>query len=986
MKRTARIFAWILTVSLLVAAACTAYAAAPEEVKLEVTFGQTEARSMLSMINAFRASGAECWNSDNETTTEYPALAGLAYDYELEKTAMQRAAELAVLYSHTRPDSTSCGTAFPESEDTGNTLYAWGENIAAGQGAYDTAYEVYMGWREDDEDYAGQGHRRNMLGDFNCIGIGHAIYDGKHFWAQSLGYRDNPVKSETTPCDTAKTVTVRVNPDIVTEVTSGAGPLSIMVGETSAVPGIDFYTSKKWPNEEALPYVPADGPAWWTADAGKLSVGETTMTAKNVGKVTITASALGKDFSSEVTVTRKIADCILEISTDSLVYTGKAQTPAVTLKDGETKLTEGTDYTLEYKDNVNATDKAKVVVTGKGFYTGTSEGTFTIGKASLTVTAKDKTITYGDAPAGGGFTCSGFVNGETESVLGGTVAYSFSYKQYGDAGDKYTITPSGLTSGNYQITWKDGKLTVSPKEVGLSWGKTKLPYNGKAQAPEAKVTGTVNSDALTASVTGAQTKIGGGYTAKVTGLSGAKAGNYKLPTTVTAAFEIVNPYPEVTAPKAKNGLVGTGALQELVTAGSAVGGTMVYSLTEGGGYTAALPAVVDPGTYVVWYKALGDSEHVDTEPESLTVTVKSSGITETGGVRYLYADGKIRTNYSALYNDPDLGWLLIRGGAVDSTYTGLWNDPAYGWQLVTDGVPALNYSGLWDDPDYGCRLIREGAVVFDYNGLYRHTDGSLFLLNGGAVDWNYTGLYCDAKEGWMLIGNGMAATWYNGLWNDPNYGWWLVQDGAVAFSYNGLWGDTNCGWWLVQGGQIAFDYTGLYYDANVGWWLIGNGTIVWDYTGLWCDPVYGWWLVGSGHLCDDYNGLWCDPQFGWWLVQDGAVAFGYNGLWEDPNLGWWLVQGGQIAFDYTGLYYDVNVGWWLIGNGTIAWGYTGLWCDPVYGWWLVGGGHLCSDYNGLWEDPQYGWWLIRNGTIAFDYTGPVEEFGAVWNIVNGQLN
>ena len=69
---------------------------------------------------------------------------------------------------------------------------------------------------------------------------------------------------------------------------------------------------------------------------------------------------------------------------------------------------------------------------------------FRIEKAPLTVTANDNTITYGDAPAGGGFTCSGFVNGETEAALGGTIAYTFSYKQYGDAGDKYTITPSGL--------------------------------------------------------------------------------------------------------------------------------------------------------------------------------------------------------------------------------------------------------------------------------------------------------------------------------------------------------------------------------------------------------------------------------------------------------------------------------------------------------------------------------------------------------------
>lgn len=165
--------------------------------------------------------------------------------------------------------------------------------------------------------------------------------------------------------------------------------------------------------------------------------------------------------------------------------------------------------------------------------------TATINKAPLTVTAKPRTITYGDAPANDGVTYSGFVNNETEGVLGGTLDYDYSYAQYGNVGSAYTITPKGLTSDYYEITFKPGSLTVGPKEVGLSWNTAPLTFNGLPQAPTATATGTVNNDAISVTVSGGQTDAGTGYTATASGLTGEKAGNYKLPDAKTTHFSIV---------------------------------------------------------------------------------------------------------------------------------------------------------------------------------------------------------------------------------------------------------------------------------------------------------------------------------------------------------------------------------------------------------------------------------------------------------------
>ena len=93
-------------------------------------------------------------------------------------------------------------------------------------------------------------------------------------------------------------------------------------------------------------------------------------------------------------------------------------------------------------------------------------GTLTVGKAALTVTANDASKTYdGLAWSGGnGVGYSGFVNGETAAVLGGSLVWGGTSQGAVNAGS-YTIVPSGQTSGNYTITYHDGTLTILPVQV-----------------------------------------------------------------------------------------------------------------------------------------------------------------------------------------------------------------------------------------------------------------------------------------------------------------------------------------------------------------------------------------------------------------------------------------------------------------------------------------------------------------------------------------
>ena len=112
----------------------------------------------------------------------------------------------------------------------------------------------------------------------------------------------------------------------------------------------------------------------------------------------------------------------------------------------------------------------------------------------------------------------------------------------------------------------------------------------------------------------------------------------KLTVTVTDV-EVKPQDPVVTFPQAKQGLVYSRSEQELITAGSATNGTMVYKtvyesyeeqetvayamlLSEEEDYFEAVPTGTDAGVYTVYYKVIGDDGYNSIMPnEPLTVFI-----------------------------------------------------------------------------------------------------------------------------------------------------------------------------------------------------------------------------------------------------------------------------------------------------------------------------------------------------------------------------
>ena len=144
-----------------------------------------EIKACFDLVNEFRT-GKEAyyWNKNNITKTKLVGKLGkLTLDEELCRAAQIRANELVKKFDHTRPNGSSCFTVLKECSISYSCC---AENIAAGN---KSGAQTFIQWKEDKEKYKGQGHRRNMLGNYTKIGIAY-VYDPnskyKYYWEMIL--------------------------------------------------------------------------------------------------------------------------------------------------------------------------------------------------------------------------------------------------------------------------------------------------------------------------------------------------------------------------------------------------------------------------------------------------------------------------------------------------------------------------------------------------------------------------------------------------------------------------------------------------------------------------------------------------------------------------------------------------------------------------------------------------------------------------------
>ena len=250
------------------------------------------------------------------------------------------------------------------------------------------------------------------------------------------------------------------------------------------------------------------------------------------------------------------------------------------------------------------------------------------------------------------FSALTYTGAAQDLVSAGTSEHgTFSYSTSED-GTYTTDIPQGTDAGDYTVWYKvtgdANHSDIAPTQVtGVSISKADFAtveiatisskvYTGSAITPTPEVTLGGNSIAEGANTFAYSydANINVGTAAKVI-LTPAASGNFtgdarEVTFTICASASSVT-----TAPAAVlSTLTYSGSAQNLVTAGTASGGTMKYFVNTTGtapnaddaGWTETVPTGTNAGTYYIWYYVAGDANHGSTEVTAISGTSKAIGL------------------------------------------------------------------------------------------------------------------------------------------------------------------------------------------------------------------------------------------------------------------------------------------------------------------------------------------------------------------------
>lgn len=510
-------------------------------------------------------------------------------------------------------------------------------------------------------------------------------------------------------------------------------------------------------------------------------------TGTNAGTYTVWYKAKGdanhndsQPQAIQVTITRKQlaltdANVTVELSGNDLQtdadgtyyykYDGSEKTPSVIIKDGSAVI-PASEYAVSYSNNknVSTTDKkATVTITSSdgGNYIVSGSVTFEIRKGGaelvnapqpvrgLTYTGQEQELVTGGTATGG----------HIEYALDGG-AWSEDIPK-ADNARTYTVTYRVAGDGNHEDGTKEGSVTVtiSPKEVisPIITVSGSYHYDGSAKEPGAanvKVEDGATLIPSTEYTLSYRDNVNAGTATVI--VTNANGGNYIV--NGTGTFEITTGTASVaTPPKGLKNLPYNGTEQALIEAGTASNGTMVYSLSETGEYTPAIPTGKAVDTYTVWYKAQGDSNHSDSEAQPITASIVKNTVTKPT-VQLTPPS----VTFNGEKQEPAVTVKDDNGFVIDgSEYTVAYLDENNNSDLIQAGTYALTITSTGSNYDF------TGAVI----------DEAFKITPAGQTPLTITGTrervcYGDTIQLGTTGGNGTVT--------------WTVSDGNIAEIANGL--------------------------------------------------------------------------------------------------------------------------------------------------------------------------------------------------------
>ena len=519
-----------------------------------------------------------------------------------------------------------------------------------------------------------------------------------------------------------------------------------------------------------------EGTVVYSVNGGNYSTAIPVGTA--VGTYTIDYKVLGDDNHSDTAPVRltvaigknEVTNPTITLSPTQFTYNGNPQEPAITVLDNNQREIPKNEYTVTITgikgNNMVDVDTYTVTITtpDTSNYEITNDGkinvrTFEIVPAdqeSISITGTQAQVHYGDTISLGvsGGTGAGAISWDIKAKNGSPINSEIGVTgllTVKDVGGPYIVTVA-RTKPNYGTVSAEWEFSVGKKPVTAVLTGVDKPFDGKTDATvKAKVAAsdlvfddTFDIPNLTGTFDNAN--VGTNKTITITGSAPAitdlKAANYEItyPDTATASIlptvATVDAAPVAVAPLTYD----ASKAQELVTAGTVAGGTMVYSL-DGTNYKPSIPTAKDAGEYTVYFKAQGDSNHADSEVDTVEVTISQQTVTPQIELTPPSAqyDGNVKR--------PEVIVRDTQNNVIpDSEYTVVY-EPATNWKDVGDhkvtvqNIVGGNYDITETDATFSITIQEQNPLeIVNKPGLVYY--GNTFTLSavGGsgnsAVTWS----------------------------------------------------------------------------------------------------------------------------------------------------------------------------------------------------------------------------------------------------------
>ena len=626
-----------------------------------------------------------------------------------------------------------------------------------------------------------------------------------------------------------------------------------------------------------------------------------------------------------------VSNPTIELSATSFTYNGSAQTPTVTVKDGETTI-DPSEYTVTMTTDVTNAGPKTVTISDNegGNYTVSGSATYTINPKQVstpTITLSATSFTYnGSAQTP---TVSSVKDGSTTIP---TTEYTVNFPTDATSAGEKTVTITDKANGNYTVsgeaTYTINAKTVSSPTIELS--ASAFTYNGSAQTPTVTSVKdgetTINASEYTIVYSTDVTNAG----QKTVTITDNANGNYNVNGSAQFTInpkEVLNPTialsvtsftyngsaqkPSVTSVKDGETVIPsdeyTVGYSNNTNAGTA---TVTISDNNGGNYTVRGSANFTINPKAITASATADNREYD------GTSVANGSITLNGKVG---TDNVSASYTSAAFADKNVGnskTVTFRGIAISGTDKGnytLSNTEATATANITARELTLSNFAASDKVYDGTTNATGGQFIdnrvsgdvleFSYNyafaeknvGTNKTVNFNSIAISGGADKDNYTLVTTSGIANasisvkTLAISNIKAVdkTYDGNTTTSVSYTTDKVATDDVTFGTTATFADKNVG----NGKAVSFNYTKSGADAANYAFANATGSTTADITSL---QLVISSVVAAGKEYDG-NTTTTVAIAASNIVSDDVVTFGTAAAFDNKNVG----TSKTVNFDFT---------------------------------------------------------------------------------------